>query len=318
MSLSKYYLFIGLFFAVFSAEAQLYGLVTDESDIALPFVNIYIEGSNRGTTTNGDGVYSLPLEKTDLDKEVTIVFKYLGYTTKTQKIVVDNLKIVLDAQLAASTTSLDEVIVQSGVNPADRIIRATIAARKKNLERLSEYKAQFYSKGVWKVEDAPEKILGQEVGDLGGGLDSTRTGIVYLSETISNIAYQRPDNFSEEIVASKISGNDNGFSFNTAVDANFSFYENTIDLNAQIISPIASNAYVYYKYKLEGTFYEEGKLINKVKVIPRRENDRIFSGTIYIVEDDWQLYGVDLNTNGNAIQVPIIESPSTKKVLISG
>ena len=161
MSLSKYYLFIGLFFAVFSAEAQLYGLVTDESDIALPFVNIYIEGSNRGTTTNGDGVYSLPLEKADLDKEVTIVFKYLGYTTKTKKVVIDNLKIVLDAQLAASTTSLDEVIVQSGVNPADRIIRATIATRKKNLERLSEYKATFYSKGVWKVEDAPEKILGQ-------------------------------------------------------------------------------------------------------------------------------------------------------------
>ena len=78
MSLSKYYLFIGLFFTVFSAEAQLYGLVTDESDVALPFVNIYIEGSNRGTTTNGDGVYNLPLEKADLDKEVTIVFKYLG------------------------------------------------------------------------------------------------------------------------------------------------------------------------------------------------------------------------------------------------
>ncbi len=313
MSLSKCCLFIGLFFITFSTKAQLYGLVTDESDVALPFVNIYIEGSNRGTTTNGDGVYNLPLEKADLDTEVTIVFKYLGYTTKTQKIVIDDLKVLLDAQLVASTTSLDEVIVQAGVNPADRIIKATIAARKKNLERLSEYKAKFYSKGVWKVEDAPEKILGQEIGDLGGGLDSTRTGIVYLSETISNIAYQRPDNFSEEIVASKISGNDNGFSFNTAVDANFSFYENTLDLNAQIISPIASNAYVYYKYKLEGTFYEEGKLINKVKVIPRRENDRIFSGIIYIVEDDWQLYGVDLNTNGTAIQVPIIESLNFKQ-----
>jgi len=116
------------------------------------------------------------------------------------------------------------------------------------------------------VKDAPEKILGQEIGDLGGGLDSTRTGIIYLSETISEIAYQRPNNFSEKITASKVSGNDNGFSFNSAIDANFSFYENTIALNAQIVSPIANNAYAYYRYKLVGTFFENGKLINKIEV----------------------------------------------------
>ncbi|WP_375252215.1 DUF5686 and carboxypeptidase-like regulatory domain-containing protein, partial [Dokdonia donghaensis] len=293
--------------------AQITGVVTSQNGEQLPFVNVYIENSNRGTTTNGDGVYELLLEREDQGKEMVVVFQFLGFETITRTVEIGSPQVVLDIVMTEATTSLDEVIVEAGVNPADRIIRATIANRKKNLDVIGEYTAKFYSRGLWQVQDAPDKILGQEVGDLGGGLDSTRTGIIYLSETISDIKYQRPDNFSEVIVASKVSGDDNGFSFNTASDANFSFYENTLNLNAQIVSPIASNAFAYYKYTLEGTFYENNQLINKVTVTPRRVNDRVFTGTIYIVEDSWQLYGVDLHTDGAAIQVPFIESLNFKQ-----
>src|SRR5690606_678204 len=138
-------------------------------------------------------------------------------------------------------------------------------------------------------------------------IDSTRAGIVYLSETISKISYEKPDKFKERILASKVSGNDNGFSFNNALSANLSFYENTIPFNVPLVSPIASNALNYYKYKLEGVFYEGTKLVNKIAVIPRRANDNVWAGVIYIVEDDWQLYGVELKTTGAAIQVPFVE-----------
>ena len=66
--------------------------------------------------------------------------------------------------------------------------------------------------------------MGQEVGDLDGVLDSTRSGIIYLSETISKISYRQPNDFRERIIASKVSGNDNGFSFNSAQESTFSFY----------------------------------------------------------------------------------------------
>jgi len=59
-----------------------------------------------------------------------------------------------------------------------------------------------------------------------------------------------------------------------------------------MLSPIASNAFANYRYHLEGTFIEDGKLINKITVSPRRPNDKVFTGTVYIVEDDWELYGV--------------------------
>jgi hypothetical protein len=205
------------------------------------------------------------------------------------------------------STSLAEVVISSKEDPAYRIIRETINRRKENLEKISAYTADFYSRGIWRVDSIPEKFMGQEIGDFDGQLDSTRTGIIYLSETISEIAYQKPDDFKERIIASKVSGNDNGFSFNSAQDANFSFYENTINLNASIVSPIANNAFSYYKYKLDGVFYEGSKLINKISVTPKRPNDRVWQGIIYIVEDDWQLYGADLTTTGQAIQIPFIK-----------
>ncbi|MFC4634411.1 DUF5686 and carboxypeptidase regulatory-like domain-containing protein [Dokdonia ponticola] len=305
-------------FCISVLSAQIVGTVTDDQGESLPFVNIYLEDSQEGTTTNGDGQYELDvlgsgagLSASELT--YTVVFQFIGYTTVRKEIKTKASLYKLDVTLTPETTSLDEVVVEAGVNPADRVIRATIASRKANLDKLSEYTARFYSRGVWQVKNAPEKFLGQEIGDMGGGLDSTRTGIIYLSETISDIAYQRPNNFSEKIVASKVSGDDNGFSFNTAIDANFSFYENTLELNTQLISPIGVNAFSYYKYKLIGTFYEQGKIINKIEVTPRRPKDRVFSGLIYIVEDAWQLYGVDLATNGEAIQVPFIESLNFKQ-----
>jgi hypothetical protein len=296
-------LFLLLLFPIFS-YSQIVGKVTDNEGNALPFVNVYIENSYTGTTTNDDGNYRLEFK----DREnATVVFQYLGFRTLKKELVFDKKLILLNVSLEPETFSLDQVVIKSGENPADRIVRNAIDARRQNLEKLNAFTADFYSRGLWKMKDVPERILGQDVGDFDGALDSTRTGIVYLSETISKIAYQKPNDFFERIVASKVSGNDNGFSFNSARDADFSFYENTLELNASIVSPIANNAFGYYNYKLEGVFYENNQLINKIKVTPKRPNDRVFDGVIYIVEDSWQLYGVELSTTGTAIQVPFVE-----------
>jgi len=291
------------FFSTFISQAQIVGKITDTKGDPLAFVNIYLEGSYVGTTSNDDGNYELNVTETG---DYTIIYQFLGFKTVAKKVAISSLPHILNISLTEESVSLDEVVLNTSEDPAYRIIRETIARRKINLDKISEYKADFYSRGLWRVEDLPEKILGQEVGDLDGQLDSTRTGIIYLSETISEIAYQKPNDFKEKIIASKVSGNDNGFSFNSARDANFSFYENTTDINASIVSPIAASALSYYNYKLDGIFYEGNKLINKIKVIPKRPKDRVWEGVVYIVEDDWQLYGVELSTTGAAIQVPMV------------
>ncbi len=290
--------------------AQIVGKVTDSENEPLSYVNIYLKNSYTGTTSNDDGNYSLNINQKG---EYQITYQFLGYKTITKTVSITSFPHILNMSLAEESTSLDAVVLGNKEDPAYRIIRNTIAQRKENLEKLSEYTADFYSRGLWQVKDIPEKIFGQEVGDFEGALDSTRSGIIYLSETISEIAYQKPDKFTEKIIASKVSGNDNGFSFNSAQSANLSFYENSMDLNAPLVSPIGNNAMSYYQYKLDGVFYEGPKLINKIKVIPRRPKDRVWQGYIYIVEDDWQLYGAELSTTGAAIQVPFVSNLMVKQ-----
>lgn len=288
-----------------SLYSQITGTVTDTRNNPLPYVNIYTEDGSKGTTTNEEGDYELKITRPGT---YDLVFQFLGFESVRRKVEIDQFSYNLDVELKAETTSLDEVTVIAGENPANEIMRNAIATRVENLSRLKQYTADYYSRGLWRIENVPERILGQEIGDLGGNLDSTRSGIIYLSETISEIAYRAPNDFKERIIASKVSGNDNGFSLNSAQESNFSFYNNTIDLNAKIVSPVADYGFNYYDYKLEGAFYEEsGQLINKIEVTPKRPNDRVFSGFIYIVEDSWQIYGIELETTGEAIQVAPIE-----------
>ncbi|MGB3775659.1 MAG: DUF5686 family protein, partial [Leeuwenhoekiella sp.] len=193
-----------------SLFAQIDGNVTGSDGEPLPFVNIYIEGSTLGTTSNAEGDYRLNITDTG-DYEVT--FQFLGYATQTVKINAPKLPHILNLKMKEAATALDEVVVDATINPADLIVQAVIDNKENVLRKQDEYTAGFYSRGLWKIQNAPKRILGQEV-DLGSGLDSTRSGIVYLSETISTISYRSPNDFKEKITASKVSGDDQGFSFN--------------------------------------------------------------------------------------------------------
>ena len=81
-----------------------------------------------------------------------------------------------------------------------------------------------------------------------------------------------------------------------------------------MISPIASNAFQYYKYKLESTFFDESNhQINKIKVIPRRDKEPVFEGYIYIVEDSWAIYAVDFDIKGYRMRNEFTEVMTLKQ-----
>ena len=293
----------GLLILPFFSSAQIKGKVTDSNNQPISYVNIYLEDTYKGTTSNEAGDFELSVSTRG---SYTIIFQSLGYKTLKKEVEVSNFPFRLNAQLFEEKVSLDEVVINSNENPANIIMRKVIANRKANLEKIQSYTADYYSRGLIRIKNAPEKLLGQEIGDLGGGLDSTRSGIIYLSETISKIEFLLPDKLKENITASKVSGDDNGFSFNNAIDVDFNFYNNTLEFGSEMISPIANNAFNYYRYKLEGVFYDErGNLINKINVIPRRENDPVFSGDLFIVEDQWTIYALKLSLTGVQARIPV-------------
>lgn len=283
--------------------AQIRGTITDKQKLALPVVSVMVENTYIGTSSNESGAYELPVQKPGT---YTLIYRYLGFRTKKVTVDIRQFPFVQDIVLEEEELSLDEVVINPKDNPADRIIRSAIAARKENADRTARYNADFYSRGIFRVKDVPKRFLGQEVGDLDGMIDSTRAGILYLSETVSKISFQKPDDLKERIIASKVSGNDNGFSYNTARASSYDFYDNTIEWGLDMISPIAPNAFSYYKYKMEGSFIEGGHTINKIRVIPRRDNEPVFDGHIYIVDDSWAIYAVDLHTTGARMQQDIL------------
>ncbi|MDD7913601.1 DUF5686 and carboxypeptidase regulatory-like domain-containing protein [Polaribacter ponticola] len=296
-----FFLFISLSFF-----AQVKGNIIDTENNPLSFVSVYLNKTVTGTTSNDNGDYVLDLNK--LGKQV-IVFQFLGFKTLKKEINITSFPFELNVQLEEESVQLTGISISTKDNPANQIIRKVIANKDKNTDKFAEYTANFYSRGLYRIKDAPEKFLGQTLGDFGGGLDSTRSGIIYLSETVSDIKFQKqPKRFKENIIASKVSGRDNGISFNRAEDANINFYNNNVELGNDLVSPISTNAFSYYKFKLKGTFYDEkGKLINKIKLIPKRKNDRVFNGFLYIVEDDWALYGVDVSVTGAQVNIPVVD-----------
>ncbi len=302
-----------LFFLIISTitQAQIKGVVKDINGKPLPFVNIFEENTYNATTSNELGKFELNIKTPG--KHV-ILFQYLGYKTSKQIIDITENIPTIEVILLEEEISLDELVINTNENPANEIIRSAIKNKKSNSEKTARYTADFYSRGIFRVKNLPKTLLGQKLDFFDEVIDSTRSGILYLSETVSKVTFQKPDKLKEVIIASKVSGNDNGFSFNNASSANFDFYDNYLEFDANVVSPIADNAFNYYKYKFEGSFFTENRQqINKIKIIPRRDTEPVMSGYIYIVDDTYAIYAVDVTFTGKQIQSPALNTLNLKQ-----
>ncbi|WP_411766547.1 SusC/RagA family TonB-linked outer membrane protein [Winogradskyella sp. A3E31] len=95
-----------LFFSLFSWSQQIEvtGIVTNSVDnLPLPGVNVIVQGTARGTTTNFDGEYTVNVSAGE-----KLEFSYLGF--KTQTITITNQSI-LNISLEEDYSTLDEVVV---------------------------------------------------------------------------------------------------------------------------------------------------------------------------------------------------------------
>ncbi len=90
------------FFLTISLSAQVKGVVKDSiSGKPIPYVNIWVENENIGTTSEEDGSFSL-----DLKEEKKLVFSALGYEVKTV-----SLKEITTVLLAQKIYEMPEVVV---------------------------------------------------------------------------------------------------------------------------------------------------------------------------------------------------------------
>lgn len=85
-------------------QVQVRGTVTDEKGSALPGTTVSIKGTQTGTTTDGQGKFTLNVP----DGPQTLVFSFIGYVT--QEVPVGSRQ-VFSVQLKAADNQLNDVVV---------------------------------------------------------------------------------------------------------------------------------------------------------------------------------------------------------------
>jgi TonB-linked SusC/RagA family outer membrane protein len=88
----------------FPVDISVDGKVTDETGSGLPGVNILVKGTQRGTTTDVNGDYSISVP----NEQSVLVFSFVGY--ETAEVVVGNTTRV-NVTLAVNVKALGEVVV---------------------------------------------------------------------------------------------------------------------------------------------------------------------------------------------------------------
>ena len=291
----------------FQVSAQrVSGRITGGNGDGLAFATIHQKGTTSGSTSNPDGYFSLMLPA----GSHTLVFQFVGYKTQEVAVTVDEDPITLQVKMEPEVTQLQEVVINAtDKDPAYAIIQNAIAKRKEHLREVSSYQCQVYVKGLQRLDIVPDKILGVKL--------NIDTGIVYLSESVSELSFQQPEKVKEKVISSKTSGDNRAFSYNQASDMLINFYQNQLYAEGlserSFVSPIAQNALFFYNYKLAGVINENDRIINKIQVIPKRSSDPVFNGWIYILEDSWRIHSLELLLT-KANQIEFVDSLTINQV----
>ena len=286
--------FLLTFFYLSGFAQHISGFISDKDGNPLAYSSISIKGTTRGTNANGDGKYSIHLAA----GKYTLVCQHVGYRKEEKTVVLESNDLVVDFTLQIQEVTMGEVVVTKN-DPAYDIIRKAIAKRKYYQSQLDKFRCEVYTKGQLRVRDYPKKIFGQKINFEDA--DTSKSKMIYLSETVSIYSVDKPNKEKIEVISSRVSGQSDGYGL--AAPQFFSFYDNNILIGGKdnrfnprgFISPISDNAIYYYRFRYEGAFIEDGRLINKIKVLPRRKYEPVFtSGYINIVEDDWRIHSLQL------------------------
>lgn len=318
----RYLLSLLFFCSAFSGGAQLvFGSVTDEAGKPLPYASVYLENSSYGAATNQKGVFQIHLE----EGTHRLVFSFIGFEKQMKVVKVSSEKTEVNVKLRA--TSNDLLAAEVVANTKDRakvIMSKARKARKIFKDNLASYECKEYLKMSIEREfpdtslnplENPDReiklskqnlILSERFGTLyykkqsrykeliSGQRDNDSKKVPHLGKSISvNVEFER------ENIAPLPSQASNPYLIYTGIqDGDFDFYDNLINFKGQVskplLSPIASQSALSYRYDYVGSFFEEGIQIFEIAISPLFVSESLFKGVIFIENETYALRGVDL------------------------
>ena len=283
--------------------ASFSGRITDPSGAPLPYASVSVNEAQYGTVTNLQGEFLLNLPLGTYEVRIS----YLGHQA-----VTDRINLTTDQEqsyvLPIEQLTLEDVIITSdGRDPAYAIMQKAIDNKKQNEIPFSAYKYDAYTKSAFRFREGfdPDSLMllgpfGRRKEPKEGEEEAPaemKSELLYLSENISEVYVRAPKDIKEKILSSQVSGDRREFSVLGAAFNRFNPYENRTVLSGiadrGIITPLSNNAFFSYRFKLLGTVQDEEGKAYKIQMIPRRELDPVYAGTIYIADSSYAVKELD-------------------------
>ncbi len=295
------------------AQTEVYGYVKDAlTEEALPFVNVYFQGTQTGMTTDIKGFFELKSNKV----ADTLVVSYIGY--KTRKVpIVPNKVTEIDVPLEQDIISLNEIVVRPGENPAFKVMRRVIDKKDRyNKKKIDSYEVESYTKIEAYIDKMTSTLEKRKViQKIVATVDSitplrNKKGQkmipIFFSESISRLYRQNnPVLSKEEVVNSNIRGvlvgeNSIAQQFVGATFQEYNFYEDWMVLfEKQFVSPLANGWKLYYNYELTDSFLIAGKMHYQIEFEPKNKQNLAFIGKMLIQKESYTLKSINANITQN-------------------
>ncbi len=283
------FLIIGiLFIGISGAAAQgIRGIVKSNTGEAMSFATIAAKGTTLGTIANEEGRYELSLKPGQYE----LVFQFLGFKAESRSVTITDGFQEVNVTMTQQSINLKDVkIGKNTEDPAVSIMRRAIAKARFHQLQVQRFTARVYTKSSVIVHKLPMTFLYQKQLKEAEKEANFKVGRPMLNETVSEVDFRLPNTVKQRVVANR---NSQGDFIQVANYYNANLYTPKLMGAA---SPLAPNAFGYYKFEYEGTFHEQGVDVSKIRVIPRQYGDGVMRGTIYIIEDTWAVYSAQLET----------------------
>lgn len=297
--------FLLLFAFTGIAQRKLTGVVTDESNLPIPFANVYVKNTPElRTQTDINGSYTLQL----YPGEYYMIFNATGYDDREAYITIQMGDVQRDIQLfPTKIKDIEDVeIVAKKGNPGREIMLNVVRKRDQMNQWNYPHSTEVYIKATEKIERKQKESKNSEPkkNEVEDPFEEERrktqqlAGNMNLAE-IQITRYYAPKNKVKEIRnAFTKRGDDRLLYYTTTVKSNFNFFENLLhlsDLHASpVSSPISGPGILSYKYRLEDQYEENGQKIHKIKIIPRSSSTSTLSGYIYVIDSLWLVQKLEL------------------------
>ena len=287
----KAFVFFLLAFSLFSggiAAQTLNGRIVNKTGEPVPHAAIYIRERTQGIAADDRGEFQTTLPSGNYTLEISS----LGFEKQIYPVTVDKDFTTIIVQMEAKAYMLPDVIVtNSKEDPAYAIMRKAIAKAPYYLHYVKSSRSEMYTKESVKVIKIPRLIGNMKVEQTGKRL-TDYSNKLYLVEAHREINFSTPNNYDVKAIAlSSTAPKEIYDGEQPSMMTTQSIYAPRIH---EWVSPLAPDAFTYYKFRFESISQDDKQWVNKIRIIPQKNNPLLASGWIYIAEGTWHVMYADL------------------------